>query len=117
MGRAKRMKLSRVFSMAKANLPFNGSARSVYICDTIGTLVREGLIHNFDGDRAKRHISVLLEGRFSLADWLHEKGFMSDEDFESLNTMGRLSPLLKKLQATRHAWLEHLIAHYRAIGD
>lgn len=46
----------------------------------------------------------LLDGRCSLSGWLGDIG-----NYDPRNTV--------KMQATRHAWLDHLILHYQDLGD
>lgn len=50
-------------------------------------------------------ISRLLGGSALLGEWLWRH--------HRINTYG----LPKQYQATRHAWLDHLIAHYESLGD
>lgn len=57
----------------------------------------------------------LLAPQATLEDWLVARGHMRREDNDldlEFNT-----PLMQKVQATRKAWLEHLIEHYKSIGD
>ena len=60
-------------------------------------------------------LTDLLAPHRTLEDWLVKQGHMRDEDNNlelEFNT-----PLMQKVQATRKAWLEHLIEHYKSIGD
>ena len=116
------MKLSTIFRLTKGKLwdgqvPKTGSP---YICDTIKHL---GSIHKMDipiedAARARKTVQELLND-FSLQDWLAKRGVITFEERCRLRDSLRMAgdELQVKLQATRHAWLDHLIAHYEAIGD
>lgn len=57
----------------------------------------------------------LLAPQTTLEGWLVAQGHMRREDNGidlEFNT-----PLMQKVQTTRKAWLEHLIEHYKSIGD
>lgn len=58
----------------------------------------------------KRLVMGLLNGCLSLGSWLRKKHGINFEDY----TEGEY---FAKMQATRHAWLDHLIAHYESKGD
>lgn len=51
-------------------------------------------------------IENLLDGYYTLSEYVEEKTGISyfNQDY-------------KKMQKTRHAWLDHLIKHYQSIGD
>ena len=97
------MKTSQVFIRAK-NFLSTGSAvigKTEYICYAIERTRCSGA----DKDRARDIIMELLDGYLTLGSWLdHKKEIEND----------RRGP---KMQATRHAWLDHLIEHYESIGD
>lgn len=58
-----------------------------------------------DKEKAKSIIMKLLDNHYTFGGWLeHEKGITNDRCGE-------------KVQETRHAWLDHLIEHYKSIGD
>jgi hypothetical protein len=95
-------KLSRVFRAAKKIL-WDGDnyELNTYICHAIErTNFKLG-----DQYRAKKVIQNLLEGEVCLEQWLWEKHRITGSSDD------------KKIQQTRHAWLNHLIKHYESIGD
>lgn len=97
------MKTSQVFIRAK-KLLYNGtgsSGKTEYICYAIDkTRCSVG-----DKDRARDIIMELLDDNYTLGSWLDRvKGIENDRHGV-------------KMQVTRHAWLDHLIAHYESIGD
>lgn len=53
-------------------------------------------------------IMNLLRPHSSLGAWIVDK---------IGKPLGESQEKMRKLQATRHAWLDHLIAHYEALGD
>ncbi len=64
-------------------------------------------------DRCKKIISSLLDGHETLEDWLIDADHLPWDYY--------LSPdediYVQKIQTTRKAWLNHLIEHYKALGD
>lgn len=117
------MTLSQIFKLTKANLwdgqvPKTGSP---YICDTIKHLVsvKRMDIPVEDMGRARKTIQDLLNDEFGLCDWLYKRGVITLQERNSMRDSERMmgTDLMVKTQATRHAWLDHLITHYEAIGD
>lgn len=51
-------------------------------------------------------IKKLLDGHTTLEDWLDDKHKIHEVHVQCA-----------RYQETRHAWLDHLIAHYEALGD
>ena len=105
------MKTSKVFKIAKKYLN-DGSrydARPMYICYALGRAEQAGLINFVDLERTEKIISDLLGYNIgSLGIWLathHRIKYWQD-------IRGH-----RKLQQTRHAWLDHLIKHYQSLGD
>lgn len=95
------MKTSEALELTLAKLwngrgPYRPTKRE-YICfaaDAAGVLDIVGPI-----------VMVLLGGATTLGEWLTDRGIRG------------CCYSHKKLQATRKAWLLHLIAHYKSIGD
>lgn len=97
------MKTSQVFIRAKKFLSTGTGSRgkTEYICYAID----ETRCSVGDKEKAKDIIMELLDGYLTLGSWLdHKKEIENDRRGE-------------KVQETRHAWLDHLIAHYKSIGD
>jgi len=124
------MKLSQVFRLAQKRLwtgdngPQSG-ARRRYICLVIGELNFSGevpRVDRVDTVSASRVISCLLEGHSSLESWLLAQGHISPREFQLLfrpwwSEEEEVRLLFIKLQATRLAWLDHLIEHYESLGE
>jgi len=104
------MKTSKVFTAAKRYLvgPSNPRGWNIYICHTLDDAYYEGAITMRDRHRCQRIIEKLLAGTATLSGWLEQTGAVSRTTLQGERA---------KLQATRHAWLYHLIAHYAALGD
>jgi hypothetical protein len=102
------MKTSAVFKAAKKGL-WNGigecqeQSKERYICHAIYWRVID--CSYVESRKALKIISLLLEGHDTLEEWLWAKHRI------------RANNNTKKLQQTRQAWLDHLIAHYKSIGD
>jgi len=101
------MKASVILARVKANM-LAGTRTSPFICDHVWYLSADKQIPEKDEERIRNHIRKLLGGRFSIVEWLIDKGhYIGDRC-----TIDRV-----KLQATRMAWLDHLIEHYASKGD
>lgn len=99
------MKTSQVFIRAKKFLSTGptdyGNRKTQYICYAID----ETRCSDTDKEKAKDIIMELLDGCQTFGMWLeHAKGIANNRHGE-------------KVQETRHAWLDHLIEHYKSIGD
>lgn len=112
------MKASIILKRAKERMQDEGYTSS-FICDNIWHVTRGEPDGNKDNDRITQFIEELLGGRFSLVEWLidmgHIKAVDSSWSHDQNNYLGDLDRI--KLQATRMAWLDHLIAHYESQGD
>ncbi len=107
------MKLSEVFRHAKCEL-WKGHGEQYqprFICHAINRLFCRHPLHDDSIYEAKRVIAQLLDGHITLDDWLIAKGHAKPH--EIITKRGRD----ERLQATRHAWLDHLIQHYESIGQ
>jgi hypothetical protein len=62
---------------------------------------------------AKSVIKNLLGRQITLEDWLLRNGHVKHSDLYGKTQFFNRA----KMQATRHAWLDHLIQHYESIGD
>lgn len=97
------MKTSQVFIRAKNLLSTgpNDKGKTEYICYAI----EKTRCSEVDKVRTTVIIMKLLDGCVTFGSWLENaKGIVNDRTG-------------KKLQTTRHAWLDHLIEHYESIGD
>lgn len=113
------MKASIILRRTKERMQLMPDSTSSYICDNIWDVTRGEPDGNKDEQRITQFISELLGHRFSLIEWLidmgHIKADQSSWSHDHTNYLGDIDRI--KLQATRMAWLDHLIAHYESIGD
>lgn len=97
------MKTSEVFRRAKKRLATGFDRdREMYICIAIQ---KSGAMSR-DVRRVQKIIEELLGDQYgTFSSWLRDNGVPYPyHDF-------------RKLQETRHAWVDHLIKHYESIGD
>lgn len=101
------MKTSKVFQTAKKRL-WDGEGdwcrtdKEKFICIAIWETPN---IPDRDKIKARRIVENLLGGHDTLEGWLSET-----HQIRAYNDA-------QKTQQTRRAWLDHLIAHYKRIGD
>lgn len=105
------MKTSEVFTHAKKYLAKNpkeiGSYhKTQWICYAINHTGLDGALHK-DIAKAKNIIAELIKPLGCFETWLSVNHNIECETRRDFN----------KLQVTRHAWLDHLIAHYQSMGD
>lgn len=103
------MKTSQAFHLTKAKLwrgrtPYAGR-KSQFICIAAASALR-------NPKQVVRIIESLLGRHPTLEGWLGTQGY-SERNY-SIENVG---VWLYNVQKTRHAWLDHLIEHYRSIGD
>ena len=113
------MKTSHVFKKAKRILARNyketkwqwgeRNKREQFICIALCRLASDGEITKADRHRCEKIVMDLLGGYGTLESWLIEQGHAPGTPFTGAHHT--------KVQVTRHAWLAHLIAHYKAKGD
>ena len=105
------MKTSEVFRKVKDHLLDEGYMQhhERYICYAITELYfKKKTIRDKDRVRCKRIVMELLAPASSLEHWLdmhHRKEITNTPRYK------------RKIQATRKAWLDHLIQHYEEKGD
>lgn len=101
------MKTSEVFKRAKAKLQVakKSEGKERFICYALNRTEAS----NHDIQMAKNIVRDLLCGCVTLESWLSAKHGVKQNCYTLAGT--------KKMQATRHAWLDHLIEHYEAKGD
>ncbi len=109
------MKTSRAFAIAKKNL-WNGTdrryrsqEREKFCCIALAEYV-------YDCETVRRCQTILedlLGAHGTLESWLIEHGHLPIDYYLSTQKM----TLREKIQTTRKAWLDHLIKHYKALGD
>ena len=113
------MKASIILRRTKERMLTLNRGTSAYICDNIWHVTMNEPRGRFDERRITRFIDKLLGGRFSLVEWLIDKGHIKTDptcwSYDNTNYLGDVN--WTKLQATRMAWLDYLIAHYEAKGD
>lgn len=118
------MKTSTIFKKAKKYLSTGNHdyGQAYYICTAIEVAIfryeKNGEVtnHSFDAvNRAQGIIHTRLGMRYnSLESWLkYEHGVV----YSPLFSDKQYDDYVTKLQATRHAWLDSLIAEFKAKGD
>lgn len=106
------MKTSEVFKRVRAHLREyapNRAFHTRYVCYALDYLYYQAkVIGDRDRLRCKRIVWALLDGAQTMEDWLHKKHGIK---------MTGTKRYRKKIHATRHAWMTHLIEHYQRKGD
>lgn len=111
------MKTSEVLREAKKILwtgvgrPSAGKPK--FICHALNRTVLGDGSNWKDIQLAKHIIHELMRPHITLEDWLIAKGHVLHKQLYA----GSQFRNRHKLQATRHAWIDHLIAHHESIGD
>jgi hypothetical protein len=109
------MKTSEILRLAKEQL-WTGVGRPClkpkFICHAINRTLGKGTSGE-DIFHAKRIVCDLIHPCITLEDWLLRKKHVKHSDLYS----GTKSRNRARLQATRHAWLDHLIQHHESLGD
>lgn len=112
------MKTSEVFRAAKKHLWTGVGRRGIkaqFVCQALNRSWARGYVTFGDARLAEKIIDKLLGRHCALEDWLIAKGGVPFNYLYSPRSEKRRNR--QKLQATRHAWLDHLIQHYESIGD
>lgn len=87
--------------------------RSRFICDNVDKVVPPKT-----ADRITAHITNLLDGHFSLHEWLIANGHLNAKLYPNTNVMDINGDYdEKKMQHTRMLWIDDMIAHFKAKGD
>ena len=108
MNRTEKAALVELLKQVKRNLQsdFDDRLKSRFICITLKSLAHTGA----DGQACGRYdladlISERLAGYITLEGWLGHRGFIDFDSAFGRSTFG-------KMQATRQAWLDSLIAEF-----
>ena len=110
------MRASTLLHLAQAKI--KDGERSPYICDVVRDLCyKKKLNTQATAERICDHIEELLEGHFSLREWLVGNGHVEGARLDPMKTCYHGPIDSDKLQRTRIAWLDHLISHYETQGD
>lgn len=106
------MKTSEIFRRVRTHLRTNWTqitpAHRRYICTALAQLYLNGVIGDKDRTKGIRVIRGHLDGKHSLEHWLHDNHGIS---------VPYSNDAVRKIMATRKAWLTHLIEHYEAKGE
>ena len=106
------MKTSEVLRRVRKHLKYSAKYAVLhrhFICEAINYLYYEAkVIGDQDRTRVKRIVVSMLRPQWSLEDWLDVH-----HNIKVTNT----PEYLRKLMATRKAWLTHLIEFYSSKGD
>jgi len=110
------MKTSEVFTRAKQHLAKdynetrNGYRKEGFICIALITAAAHcKRITEEDVERCTAIVESRLEGTYTLEGWLVDRDCIP-ENFHGHN-------ILDSIQAHRHAWVDMLIAEFKAKGD
>jgi hypothetical protein len=89
--------------------------KQTYICVAIEAAARNKRFTYVDCDRLKSIVTTRLGGSDSLEDWLHAHHRVREWSFW-INPE-QFTKWRNKMQRTRHAWLDSLIAEFEAEDD
>jgi hypothetical protein len=111
------MKTSEVFTRAKQHLAkdfketLSGSGKEKFICIAITTAAAHcKRITDEDVERCEDVIKSRMDGEYTLEGWLNDRGCIPEAFLNDHN-------ILDRIQAHRHAWLDQMIAEFKAKGD
>ena len=114
------MKASKVLELAQAHLARNWGEidfgpKTEYVCYAVNDVFNRGKIQDWDKDRVKQHISRLIAPHNTLEAWLeNEHGI--EMQWRGYTERG-VREFYTKMQETRHAWVDAMIAEFRSKGD
>ena len=110
------MKTSKVLKHAKKYLAKNwledGSGKMRYICHSIIRAEELSGVPVADADRVRAIIHERLHPSHTLERWLN-----TNHDVCYLPDLPAQQEYVNKLQFTRHAWIDSMIAEFEAKGD
>ena len=114
------MKASKVLELAQAHLARNWGEiyygpKTEYVCYAVNDVFNRGKIQDWDRDRVKAHIAALIYPHMTLEGWLEEEHGIAMQ--WRGHTERTTREFYTKLQETRHAWVDAMIAEFRAKGD
>lgn len=115
------MKTSKVLKHAKKHLAKNrseiyGTAKEEYICFSVNSVYSTHDKCGYtDRDRVKNMISDRLGDHSTLEDWLEEYHGIKSPDWDADES--EFGAFVDKMQHTRHAWIDSMIAEFAAKGD
>ena len=112
------MKTSEAFKEARKRLwngigEYCGANKDHFICVALDHAVA---VDTATVIRCQVILDNLLEQHGCLEDWLIAKEHL-DPMFLSQHSVEDFPDIMRKVQVTRRAWLDHLINHYQSIGD
>ena len=114
------MKTSKALEHAKKYLAKNRTEidfnnKEEYICFSLNAACGKGRFEFDDLFRIKSMISDRLDGYCTLEDWLAEEHGIQEPGWNA--ALSEQVAFLNKLQKTRHAWVDSMIAEFAAKGD
>jgi hypothetical protein len=114
------MKASKVLELAQARLARNWDEiyfgpKTEYVCHAVNDVFNRGKIQEWDKDRVKQHIARLIAPHMTLESWL-EKNHGIAMKWRGYTERG-VREFCTKMQETRHAWVDAMIAEFKAKGD
>ena len=114
------MKTSKVLKHAKKYLAKNredifNPRKEEYICFSVNSAYNHGKIVIYDRDHVKNMIDDRLGVYSTLEDWLEEVHGIKCPDWDA--TEDEFEEFVTKMQTTRHAWVDSMIAEFAAKGN
>lgn len=113
------MKASRLLRMVRDDMVDPHGYVSTFICDNVRARGSKTPAATETAERICDHIDTLLDGAFSLREWLVINGHAPElEEWDHKKESCYHGPIDEaKLFNTRIAWLADLISHYETQGD
>lgn len=111
------MRTSTAFKIVKSfvSTGTKDPGRYTYICFAIAESFSQGLIGSMDGARLKCIIKTRLGECESLEDWLQEHHSIRVMDYWRHSQ--KYAAYRNKMQRTRHAWIDSMIAEFQLEDD
>lgn len=108
------MKASQALKLAKERMLSTSNCGSRFICDNVDYVTSK---HERTGNRIRKHINKLLDGNFSLHEWLYLRGHLEGAQLNMGGLVTFTSFDNAKMQRTRMLWIDDMIAYFKAKGD
>ena len=106
------MKASEALKRVKERMLDDSQYTSRYICDNLWCVALPTTRR-----RVERHINKLLDGHFSLHEWLHERGHLPNAQVYPSGCVSISDFDKAKMQRTRMLWIDDMIKHFKSKGD
>ena len=101
--------------LAKSRSEIDVNNKEEYICFSLNAAHNHGRIYADDLLRIKSMISDRLGDYCTLEDWLAEEHDIQEPGWNA--ALSKRTAFVNKLQKTRHAWVDSMIAEFASKGD